>query len=159
MTAIQQKLTSLSLRRSARSPSRGAAAFIYLVASEKETVAIILYVDSDQLYMSAMKLLLEKNGFKVLLARTRDHMKQVLLGNMVDAVVVDQDFLRECPQVIPEVRTLSPTARTVLLGMRNSERPKDSAVEFCARLDGPEKLVQLLQSSAAPAMRKSAHQA
>jgi response regulator RpfG family c-di-GMP phosphodiesterase len=122
-------------------------------------VAIILYVDSDQLYMSAMKLLLEKHGFKVLLARTRDHMKQVLLANMVDAVIVDQDFLRECPQVFPDVQTLSPQSRTVLLGMRNSERPKDAAIEFCARLDGPEKLVQLLQSSAAAAMSKSAHQA
>ena len=122
-------------------------------------MAVILYIDTDQLYMSTMKLLLESHGFKVLLARTREHMRQVLLTNVVDLALVDHDFARECPQVLGEVRTMAPLTRTVLLGMRDSEAPADIADAYCARLDGPERLLSTLNAAITRRAQQSAHRA
>lgn len=119
-------------------------------------MAIILYIDTDQLYMSAMKLLLEKHGFKVLLARTRDHMREVLLNAAVDLAIIDQDFAHEFPNTLSELQLVAPFTRTVLLGMRNSERPAAGADAFCARLDGPEKLIAVLHETLAAARAKGA---
>jgi DNA-binding response OmpR family regulator len=112
-------------------------------------MANILYVDTDQLYMSALKLLLEAHGFKVLLARSREHMRQVLLTNVVDVALVDHDFAREYPQLLREVRTVSPLSRTVLLGMRDAEEPVEPADAYCARLQGPDRLVSVLNAAIA----------
>jgi len=119
-------------------------------------VPIILYIDTDQLYMSAMKLLLENHGFKVLLARTPEHMREVLLTAAVDLVLIDQDFTREFPNTLGELRLIEPFIRTVLLGMRNSERPTSGADAYCARLDGPEKLIAVLQQTLAAIRAKGA---
>jgi DNA-binding response OmpR family regulator len=125
----------------------------------REYVPVILYIDTDQLYMATMKLLLEGHGFKVLLARTRDHMRQVLLTNMVDLALVDHEFARECPLVMRDIRTISPLTRTVLLGMRESEATIDGADAYCARLDGPERLLALLDAAIERGVRKSAQRA
>jgi len=121
-------------------------------------VAIILYVDTDQLYMSSMKLLLEGHGFKVLLARTCEHMHQVLKAGQVDLALIDQEFSRTYPSVLEDVRSLAPPARTVILGMRNSDVGPVKADAYCARLDGPAKLLALLQSETTHALSKSAYQ-
>jgi response regulator RpfG family c-di-GMP phosphodiesterase len=129
------------------------------IPEERVQVAIILYIDTDQLYMSTMKLLLEGHGFKVLLARTRDHMRQVLLANVVDLALVDHDFAREYPPLLREVRTVSPLTRTVLLGMRDAEVPADIADAYFARLEGPEKLLTLLDATIARRAQQTAQRA
>lgn len=122
-------------------------------------MAVILYVDTDQLYMSSLKLLLEQNGFKVLLARSRDHLRQVLLAAAVDVALVDQQFARDCPQLLSDVHALSPLTRTVLLGMRHGDKEEGLADGYCARLDGPARLLATLQAASGTALQKSAHQA
>lgn len=119
-------------------------------------VAIVLYIDTDQLYMSTVKLLLEKHGFKVLLALTRDHMREVLLNAAVDVALIDQEFTREFPGTLDELRLVAPFTRTVLLGMRNSERPADGVDGYCARLDGPDKLISVLRETIAAPRAKGA---
>jgi hypothetical protein len=125
----------------------------------RASVAIILYVDTDQLYMSALKLLLEGNGFKVLLARSREHMREVLLTNMVDVALVDNDFARDYPQLLREVRAVSPLSRTVLLGMRDAEEPVEPADDYCARLQGPDRLLSVLNAAVARRPLQNAHRA
>ena len=122
-------------------------------------MAVILYVDTDQLYMSSLKLLLEQHGFKVLLARSRDHLRQVLLATVVDVALVDQEFARGCPQLLADVHSLSPLTRTVLLGMRHGDREDGVADGYCARLDGPERLLSTLHGAIGTSVQKSAHPA
>ena len=122
-------------------------------------MATILYVDTDQLYMSALKILLEANSFKVLLARSREHMRQVLLTNVVDVALVDHDFAREYPQLLREVRAVSPLTRTVLLGMRDAEQPVEPTDAYCARLQGPERLLSVLNAAIAQHSLQSAQRA
>ena len=118
---------------------------------------LILYADSDQLYMSAIKLLLEQHGFKVLLARSRDHLREVLLANVVDVALIDQDFARACPPVLSDVRGLSPLTRTLVLGMRSADFRSIVADGYCARLDGPERLIAAINAAITPAVGKTAH--
>lgn len=122
-------------------------------------MAIILYVDTDQLYMSALKLLLEANGFKVLLARSREHMREVLLTNVVEVALVDHEFAREYPHLLSEVRALSMHTRTVLLGMREAEEPVEPADAYCARLEGPQRLLGVLNGAMASRPLQNAHRA
>jgi response regulator RpfG family c-di-GMP phosphodiesterase len=121
-------------------------------------VAVILYIDTDQIYMSSLKLLLEEHGYKVLLACTREHMRQVLLDHVVDLALVDQDFAGKCARLLAEVRSVSPLTRTMLLGMRATEPLSDVADAYFARLDGPKRLLAAVEAVIAPAMHKTAHQ-
>lgn len=131
----------------------------FAIPEERVLVAVILYIDTDQLYMSTMKLLLEGHGFKVLLARTRDHMRQVLLTHVVDLALIDHDFARELPQLLHDVRSISPLTRTVLLGMRDSDAPLEDADAYCARLQGPEKLLSVLDAAIERGTRQNVQRA
>src|ERR1700761_6290096 len=124
-----------------------------------ERMAVILYVDRDQLYMSTVKLLLEEHGFRVLLARSREHMRQVLLASVVDLALVDSDFAQECPQLLADIHGLSPLTRTMLLGMRTGETITGLADAYCARLDGPARLIAALQAVIGNAAQGSARPA
>ena len=122
-------------------------------------MAVILYIDTDQIYMSTLKLLLEQHAHKVLLARTREHMRQVLLDHVVDLALVDVDFARASPRLLSEVQSVSPLTRTMLLGMRAAEPLSGLADAYFARLDGPQRLVAAVEAAITPCLHKSAHQA
>jgi DNA-binding response OmpR family regulator len=97
--------------------------------------------------MSSMKLLLERNGFKVLLARTREHMRHVLADNPVDVALLDESLARDLPEMLTDLKGSGDGPQVVLLGMRAPEWTDPRVDAYCARLDGPEKLLGLLNNT------------
>ena len=79
---------------------------------------VVLLVDDESLVRRTVRRLLEREGYKVLEAANAQEARQVLQGNSVDLVILDQSMPGEAGiQAFPSLRALTPAPIVLFTGM------------------------------------------